>query len=98
MHRSISADEFYQKSKVENIRIIDVRETDEFLRGHIPTAKTLPLSELKQHINQLDKNEEYYINCQSGVRSVNACDFLDSEGYQVINVLGGMSSWKGKQE
>lgn len=98
MYQSIGSDEFYQKSKVENLMIVDVRESDEFLNGHIPTAKTIPLSELHQQMNQLNKDETYYIICQSGARSAKACDLLSSEGYQVINVLGGMSSWKGEQE
>ncbi len=96
MFSSIGADEFYQKSKADSVTIIDVREADEFERGHIPSAKTLPLSGLQQHIDLLSKNEKYYIICQSGGRSAMACDFLSSEGYEVVNVMGGMSAWKGE--
>ncbi|MBP2099907.1 rhodanese-like domain-containing protein [Enterococcus rivorum] len=98
MFSSIGADEFYQKSKEEKLTIIDVREDDEFKRGHIPTAKTIPLSSLEPYVSKLDKNEEYYIICQSGGRSAMACDFLSSQGYHVVNVMGGMSVWKGELE
>lgn len=98
MFSSIGADEFYQKSKAEKVKIVDVRETDEFERGHIPTAKSIPLSGLDQQLNQLNENEEYYIICQSGGRSAMACDFLANQGYQVVNVMGGMSVWKGELE
>lgn len=95
MFNSIGADEFYQKSKTESLTIVDVRETDEFERGHIPSSKTLPLSELEQHIDQINKDGKYYVICQSGGRSAMACDFLSSKGYEVVNVMGGMSAWKG---
>lgn len=96
MFSSIGADEFYQKSKNEELTIVDVREADEFERGHIPSAKTLPLSGLGLHIDQLTKDEKYYIICQSGGRSAMACEFLSSEGYEVVNVMAGMSAWKGE--
>ena len=96
MFSSIGVDEFYQKSKTESLTIVDVREADEFERGHIPSAKALPLSGLEQHIDQLNKDEKYYVICQSGGRSAMACDFLSSEGYKVVNVMGGMSAWKGE--
>lgn len=96
MFSSIAADEFYQKSKMEKVAIVDVRETDEFERGHIPTAKTIPLSQLEQQVDKLDKNKEYYIICQSGGRSARGCDFLSNQRYHVVNVMGGMSVWKGE--
>ena len=58
MFSSIGVDEFYQKFKKESLTIIDVRETDEFEREHIPSARTLPLSELEQRIDQLNKDEK----------------------------------------
>ncbi|OJG11996.1 hypothetical protein RU94_GL002327 [Enterococcus asini] len=72
-----------------------MREVDEFANGHIPEATNLPLSELGARFEELDKGQNYYVICHSGARSANASNFLSQQGYQVTNVLGGMSAWKG---
>ncbi|MEQ2877529.1 rhodanese-like domain-containing protein [Enterococcus asini] len=95
MYNTISNDEFYQKEKKEKLAILDVREVDEFANGHIPEAANLPLSELGARFEELDKDQNYYVICHSGARSANASNFLSQQGYQVTNVLGGMSAWKG---
>lgn len=97
MYQSISMDEFYQKSKRESIAIIDVREADEYDNGYIVGAKNLPLSILTENANSLNKATNYYIVCQSGGRSAQACAYLaDKEKLAVTNVMGGMSTWKGE--
>ena len=95
MYNTISNDEFYQKEKKEKLAILVVREVDEFANGHIPEATNLPLSELGARFEELDKDQNYYVICHSGARSANASNFLSQQGYQVTNVLGGMSAWKG---
>lgn len=95
MYNTISNDEFYQKEKKEKLAILDVREVDEFANGHIPEETNLPLSELGARFEELDKGQNYYVICHSGARSANASNFLSQQGYQVTNVLGGMSAWKG---
>ena len=92
MYRSIIMDEFYSSDGP----IIDVREAHEYQMGHVPQAVNLPLSDLDKSFQQLDSTKEYYVICQSGARSKMACDFLSSKGYQVVNVMGGTSAWKGK--
>ncbi|EMG27319.1 rhodanese-related sulfurtransferase [Listeria fleischmannii 1991] len=96
MYSSISNDEFYQKETRGKLIVLDVREVDEFQRGHIPSSKNLPLSELGNRYHELDKGTVYYIICQFGGRSARACDFLSNKGLNVKNVMGGMSSWKGE--
>lgn len=96
MYSSIGSDEFYQKEKSKKLAIVDVREVDEFENGHISQAQNSPLSVLDQGLDALDKNQQYYIICQSGGRSAMACEFLSSKGYDVVNVMGGMSAWKGE--
>lgn len=96
MFKTIAADEFYQLEKKEGLTILDVRERDEFARGHIPFADSLPLSGLTQSIPLLDESQEYHVICQAGGRSAQACELLSQAGYQVVNVLGGMSVWKGE--
>ena len=98
VYQSIANDEFYQKQKKKSLSILDVREREEFASGHIPNAHNLPLSQLSLCSDKLNKNTSYYVICQSGRRSAQACTFLSSHGYQVTNVMGGMSTWKGQIE
>lgn len=96
MFQTISSDEFYQKNKQNPLTILDVREADEFATGHIKGAANLPLSILFEESRQLSRDKTYYVVCHSGARSLAACGFLSSEGFQVTNVLGGMTTWKGE--
>lgn len=98
MFQSISSDEFYQKEKNQQLAILDVRELDEFQNGHIPSAQHIPLSELDTRYEELDRSTPYYVICHSGGRSANACLFLDGKDFDVTNVMGGMSVWKGAIE
>lgn len=92
MYKTITMDEFYRSHQP----IIDVREAYEYQMGHIPESVNLPLSELTTSFQQLDAAKEYHVICQSGARSARACEFLSGKGYQVVNVLGGISAWKGE--
>ncbi len=83
---------------VKNIKganIVDVRETFEFEGGTIKGAKNIPMTGLMLNADKfLDKNQKYYIMCQGGGRSLKVCNFLESQGYDVINLEGGYSSYK----
>ncbi|WBW50634.1 rhodanese-like domain-containing protein [Peptoniphilus equinus] len=77
------------------IHILDVREEDEFKAGHIEGAKNAPLSRLTMLYAELDTSKAYYVICHAGVRSVQAAMFLESVGFEVVNVLEGMNGWQG---
>lgn len=78
------------------LNIIDVRENDEVAQGMIQTATHIPLGEISDRINGLDRDKEYVMVCRSGKRSEKACAILASHNINVINMSGGMLSWKGK--
>ena len=70
--------------------IIDVREKNEYELSHIIGAKNIPLSEIRQRINEIPKDEPVYLQCRSAQRSYNALMALKHLGYEnVYNVSGG---------
>ena len=73
--------------------LVDVREQDEWDVVHAPTAQLLPLSTLTERFAELPAGVPLLIVCHSGMRSARACDFLAENGYDVANVIGGMSAW-----
>ncbi len=83
-------------NKKENIQILDVREAMEWISGHIPSAKHIPLGELSFRHEELDKDQDLIVVCHSGNRSKLACEWLSELGYKVTNMSGGMSSWPGE--
>lgn len=74
----------------EKAYFVDVREKGEYERGHIKGAHLVPLSELRERIMEIPKDEPVYIHCRTGQRSYNAVLALQNLGYtNVINVTGG---------
>lgn len=83
----------------EGFVVLDVREPNEFAEGHIPSAQNKPLSAIQQEdFTELSKKEKYIVICRSGNRSQTASEILFNEGYEVVNVSTGMSSWTGAIE
>ncbi|WP_153125239.1 rhodanese-like domain-containing protein [Peribacillus tepidiphilus] len=82
----------------EALNIIDVREVNEVKEGKIPSAINIPLGLLEFRMHELDKSKEYILVCRSGNRSGIAARFLEGQGFQVINMTGGMMNWEGPVE
>lgn len=78
--------------------IIDVREPNETVSGHIPGARLIPLGKLLTRLDELDKSTEYTMVCRSGNRSGLAAGWLQERGCRVKNMQGGMLEWHGKSE
>ncbi|PKR78974.1 rhodanese-like domain-containing protein [Halalkalibacillus sediminis] len=78
-------------------QLIDVREPNEYERGHILGARNIPLSQMKQRLVEIRKDKPVYLYCQSGTRSVRAANMLRKKGYEDLNHLkGGFRKWNGK--
>ena len=80
----------------QNLKLIDVREVEEVQEGHIPGVIHMPLGLLEFRMHELNKNESYIIVCRSGARSGRATQFLESQGFDVTNMVGGMLAWEGE--
>lgn len=97
--KEITAKELSEKVNAgERLSLIDVREDDEVAEGKIPGAKHIPLGELPDRVDEMDKNKQHIMICRSGGRSGKACDLLSSQGYDVTNMAGGMLDWEDKVE
>jgi adenylyltransferase/sulfurtransferase len=86
-----------QKALVQpalGIKVIDVREPDEHQIAHVDGVRLVPLSTLNQQFTELDPNQQYYIHCKSGVRSMKALQFLREQGFKYLkSVKGGIVAW-----
>ncbi|KOR88881.1 rhodanese-like domain-containing protein [Paenibacillus solani] len=80
------------------LNIIDVRETEEVAEGKIPGAVNIPLGLIEFCKQDLDRSKEYVLVCRSGGRSGRAAEYLEGQGYRVVNMTGGMLAWEGKME
>lgn len=93
--KEITAKELGKKFKDgEKFNMIDVREDEEVEQGKVPGALHIPLGELPERLNELDKNRHYYMICRSGGRSGKACSILSEHGFDVTNMAGGMLEWE----
>lgn len=92
--KEIAFDAFYQLYQNSSLSVLDVREAEEFETLHLEGAQNLPLSQLADIYDQLDKDLLHYVICKSGMRSARACQFLAEQGYDVINVQGGMTAFE----
>ena len=88
----IKFNDFYQLYQKESLSVLDVREVEEFKALHLEDARNFPLSKLTDTFEKLDKDNLYYVICKSGMRSARACQFLAEQGYEVVNVKGGMDA------
>ncbi len=90
---SISAEEFATRLKKKNLHVIDVRKPEEFRVEHVENAENIPLDLLNNHLAAIPTEEEVYLYCAGGYRSMIATSILKSRGWDnVIDVSGGFKS------
>ena len=87
-------EEYIEKQK--SCIIVDVREDMEVAQGMIEEAKHIPLQSLPFSLDQLDKSKEIICVCRSGQRSNSAALYLNEQGYNAVNMVGGMLEWGGE--
>jgi rhodanese-related sulfurtransferase/TusA-related sulfurtransferase len=83
--------------KNDDVLVLDVRESAEYAFEHIPEATSIPLGELEERADELDRTKNVYIVCRTGSRSDLAAQKLAEKGFEnVYNVVPGMSDWNGE--
>ncbi len=75
------------------VLVIDVRETHEYVEGHVPGAVHVVLNSVPDHVDEFRSDGSTYVICAAGGRSLRACEFLASHGLDVVNVAGGTMDW-----
>jgi rhodanese-related sulfurtransferase len=76
--------------------VLDVREVEEFIKGHIESAINSPLGKLSEQISKLDsyKKKPVLVACENGTKSASASKLLTKAGFeQVFVITGGMDAW-----
>lgn len=84
----------------EKAVVLDVRTEDEFNEGYIANAINIDIhsgQEFIDAIENLDKNNNYYVYCRSGMRSAKACEIMNQLGFEnAYNLEGGITEWDGE--
>ena len=73
--------------------LLDVRENDEWQRGHAAAAQHIPMGEVPRRVGEIDRSATLYVICKAGGRSAKVAEFLARDGFEPINVDGGMLAW-----
>lgn len=77
----------------EGLVVLDVREQQEWDAGHIEGAVHVPLMDLPERVGELPR-ERTLVVCKAGGRSAQATGWLAQQGYDVVNLDGGMLDWE----
>jgi glyoxylase-like metal-dependent hydrolase (beta-lactamase superfamily II)/rhodanese-related sulfurtransferase len=84
----------HSRSRSPGIVVIDVREPEEYARGHVPGAINLAQAELASHLDDIPSDRTLFLICRTGQRSRRSAQFLQQLGIsQVVNVTGGTAAW-----
>jgi rhodanese-related sulfurtransferase len=75
--------------------LLDVREDDEWARGHAAAAQHIPMGQVPGRLDEIDRSATLYVICKMGGRSAKVAEFLARDGFEPINVEGGMMAWAG---
>ena|SRR5258705_8549078 len=76
-----------------DVVLIDVRQEAEFEDFHVAGAQLIPLDQLVERAEEIPTDRKAYVICLTGSRSGRAVEFLNAQGYDTVNVVGGCKAW-----
>ncbi len=92
---AIMIDEAKRLIETEDVTLLDVRTAEEYKEAHIRGAISIPLAELDNRTEELNKSKKIIVYCCSGLRSAKASDILIKHGFKrVYNMIGGITAWQ----
>ena len=93
--RSISAAQFAEEWKEKKYTVLDVRKPGEYLSEHVENAANLPLDDINENLASLNKDENYFVHCAGGYRSMIFASILKARGFEnLTDVKGGFKAIK----
>jgi rhodanese-related sulfurtransferase len=90
----ITPTEFVERrSRGESLTLLDVREDWELGVASVPDVVHIPMGEVADRLGELDRSREVVVLCRSGRRSLQVANFLQQNGFQAVNLAGGILAW-----
>jgi rhodanese-related sulfurtransferase len=90
----ITPTEFVERrSRGESLTLLDVREEWELGVASVPDVIHIPMGEVADRLGELDRSREVVVLCRSGRRSLQVANFLQQNGFQAVNLAGGILAW-----
>jgi rhodanese-related sulfurtransferase len=90
----ITPTEFVERrSRGESLTLLDVREEWELGVASVPDVIHIPMGEVADRLGELDRGREVVVLCRSGRRSLQVASFLQQNGFQAVNLAGGILAW-----
>lgn len=89
----ITADDFAQKLKIGESKVIDIRKESEYSAEHIDEAYSRPLANINEWIKTIDPKEPFFLHCAGGYRSMIAASILQARGFRnFAEIEGGFNA------
>ena len=82
-----------RRERGDILTLLDVREEWELQIAPVPGAIHIPMDQIIDRIGELDRSRETIILCRSGRRSLDVAKFLQQNGFQAVNLAGGVLAW-----
>ena len=90
----ISPTEFVaRRARGESLTLLDVREEWELGVASVPDVVHIPMGEVADRLGELERGREVVVLCRSGRRSLQVANFLQQNGFQAVNLAGGILAW-----
>lgn len=74
--------------------LLDVREAEEWTAGHVDGAVHIPMGTLMARLDEVPKDTRVYVMCRVGGRSGQVTAYLAQQGWDAVNIDGGMLAWE----
>ncbi|MGO4104470.1 rhodanese-like domain-containing protein [Leifsonia sp. YAF41] len=76
--------------------VLDVREDGEYAEAHLAGSTHIPMSEFVNRLAEVPREDTLYVLCHAGGRSAQVTAYLEQQGFDAINVAGGISAWQAE--